>query len=310
MRAVAVGAAVIVAIAGFVLGMMGCSSTSSPSDILPWYEGASWVSGANFTTGSTIGASLVWDGDDLLFTHSGWEGRGNGEFWQYAISTDSWTELGDPVISPYWSTSIAWTGGDHMYAVKGNGTASFFRYTISSDEWTGMADFPEHGVRRMGHAIVWPGSGDHVYVAKGNNEDVFARYDTSGDSWEYLASIPQTMGNGSQISWGGGTRIFAAADHKDFFEYDITTDAWEARTALPESLHLGAWLCYDGDGSLFLAQGDTTASLFRYDIQDASWETMSDIPVEMKSGASMVCDGEALYVLPGGGSTDFWILKR
>lgn len=295
-------------LAALMLG--GCSSSSSsPADIIPWYDSAQWVAGDDFTSGSTRGTSLEWDGDDSFYTHAGWTQSRLDSFWRYDISTDSWIQLNGSPISPYWSTSLAWTGGDEMYATFGNGTSSFWRYTISLDDWTSMESFPVSGVRRMGHALVWPGSGDYVYLAKGDMGSIFARYDTTSDEWEYLADVPQTMGNGTQISWGGGTRIFAAADHLDFFEYDIATDTWETRAALPGSLHHGAWMCYDGDESLFLAQGDTTAALFRYDIGGDTWESMPDIPVDMMAGASMVCANEALYVLPGGGSTDFWIFK-
>ena len=305
-----VGAVVVVLALGLAVGMSGCSSTSSPSEIIAWYIGATWVSGADFTKGSTLGAALVWDGDDALYTCNGYIAAETAEFWRYDISADTWTQLGTPGISPYWSTSLAWTGGDEMYVTYGNGASAFYRYTISTDTWTAMADFPEHGVRRMGHALVWPGAGDHVYLAKGNDESVFARYDTTGDSWEYLASVPQTMGNGSQISWGGGLRIFAAADHQDFFAYDIATDQWSTKASYPDSLHLGAWMCYDHDESLFLAQGDTTNTIWRYDIPGDSWESIADIPLEMKRGGTMVSDGEALYLLPGGGSTDMWVFRK
>ncbi len=305
-RAVIIG---IMLTAVAVSMLVGCSSTTSPSDILAWFVGASWVSGADFTSGSTRGASLVWDGDDSLFTCNGHVSGGTDELWRYDISTDTWTQLGTPSISVFWSTCFAWTGGDEMYVAYGNGTSGFWRYTISTDDWTQVESFPESGVRRMGHSLVWPGSGDYVYLAKGDDSDIFARYDTGADAWEYLAAIPQTMGNGTQISWGGGESIFAAADQQDFFEYDIATDTWETRAALPETLHHGAWMCYDHDESLFLARGDSTDTLWRYDIPGDSWEEMTDIPLAVQAGGTMVSDGGAVYLLPGGASTDFWIFK-
>jgi len=305
-----VTAAAAVVVVGLAVGMTGCSSTSSPSEIIPWYVGASWVAGADFTTGSTLGASLVWDGDDALYTGNGYVPGENAEFWRYNISTDSWTQLGDPPIDPYWSASLAWTGGDEMYAIQGNGSGAFYSYTISTDDWTAETSFPASGVRRMGHSLVWPGSGNYVYLARGNQGSDFARYDTATDEWTDLASIPESMGNGTQISWGGRLKVFAATDNQGFYSYNIGTDLWSTKAACPESLHFGAWMCYDEDESLFLARGDTTTALWRYDIPGDSWEPITDIPVEMKAGGTMVCADEALYLLPGGGSTDLWIFKR
>ena len=104
-----------------------------------------------------------------------------------------------------------------------------------------------------------------------------------------------------QIADGVGEFLF------EFRAWDLQQFARQ-RTAEPlgcDENQLGRY----GDESLFLAQGDTTAALFRYDIGGDTWESMPDIPVDMMAGASMVCANEALYVLPGGGSTDFWIFK-
>ncbi len=288
----------------------GCSSSSSPSSAMPWYVDAEWTAGASFTKGSTLGAALAWDGDGSLYTCSGYISGQQDEFWMYDIAADSWTELGPPAVSAYWSTCMAWTGGDEMYATYGNGTTGFYRYTISTDSWTQMESFPEAGVRRMGQCIVWPGEGDFVYVAKGDNSSVFCRYNTVADSWAYMAPVPNTMGDGTQIAWGGGTSIFAAADDQQFFEYDIGADAWETRAPYPDALNFGAWLCYDGDESLVLSRGDTTATLWRYDIPGDSWESLEDAPVTMTFGGTMVVVDDILYMLPGGGSTDFWVLGR
>lgn len=292
-----------------IAGLSGCSSSTSPTGILAWYMQATWQSAADIPADTGLGAALVWDENDSIYALSAGDGDAEKDFWRYDISTDSWTQLSDTVISPYWATSLAWAGGDEIFATCGNGTDLFARYTISTDTWQYMASFPEQGIRRTGHSLVWPGSGDHLYLAKGDGGTVFARYIVSMDEWEYLAPIPRRMTNGNSISWGGGNRIFAATDSLEFHEYDIVTDTWAERAPYPAPVYFGSWLCYDGDESLFMTRGDTTSTVWRYDIPQDTWSMIDDAPDVFGWGGTIVAGEEALFGLPAGGLSEFWVFR-
>jgi hypothetical protein len=300
---------VIAALASAALLGYGCSSTTSPSSVVDWFLDAAWESAADFPPGADLGASLVWDGDRSVYALCGNVSRNDRGFWRYDTVDDTWTELTSASFDPAWASSMAWDGDDCIYALQGNGTDQFYRYTIPTDTWDRMASFPEWGVRQAAHTLVRPGTGNYLYAAKGNYETVFARYDMSGDTWDYLEPIPQRMSMGTSIAWGGGYRIFAAADSLEFYEYSIPADQWFPRAPYPEPLYWGSWLCYDGEGSLFMTRGDTTAAFWRYDIADDTWEALDDAPGGFARGGTIVSDGEAVYALPGMFQTDFWAFR-
>jgi len=297
----------LVALAALV--STGCSSSgTSPSDVVDWFLNAAWGGRADFAGGSYMGACIEWDSDDSIYALRGHGQDNSNEFWRYDISTDTWTQLAGG-FNAYWSSTLAYTGGDHIYAIQGNGTDSFYRYSISGDSWESMNDYPETGVRRAGKALVWPGSGDYLYAIKGNETTVFARYSQSGNSWEYLAPIPDGVPYGGSICCGGGGRIYATAGDTSFYRYDIGTDAWTQVAPLPDEIDFGSSLCYDGEESLFMVRGDSTSAFWRYDIPDDAWESMEDTPTIVQSGGSLTSSGDAVYALPGGGSAEFWAFK-
>jgi len=294
---------------GLVWLCSGCSSSStSPSETVDWFLNATWVNLADFTGGSYLGGALEWDGDDSVYALRGNDGEDGRQLWRYDISSDTWTQLADG-FSAYWSSCLAYTGGDHIYGLMGNGTSSFYRYTISTDDWDQMESFPESGVRRGARTLVWPGTGDYLYAIKGNETGTFARYSQSGDSWEYLTSIPEGVPYGGSICWGGGDYLYATAGDSSFYRYDIGSDSWNIMAPLPRAIDFGSNICFDGDRSLFMFRGAVDTGFWRYDITDDEWKTLEDTPGAVDSGGALASDGEAVYALPGGGSTEFWAFK-
>jgi hypothetical protein len=288
----------------------GCSSSSSGPSLIEWFDAATWQNLSDFPPGAGLGAALVRVDDGTLYMTAG----GNGvvseyEFWRYDIDLDTWNQLADTIRNPHWATSLAWAGGDTIYMVQGNGTSGFVGYSIAADQWFALENYPGN-VRRAGHSLVWPGQGGYLYCCEGNGTGTFERYDIASDVWQSLADIPTRMWHGSSIAWGGGSTIYAAADSLDFYAYDIGADMWTQKADYPEELYLGAWMTYDGDQSLFLCRGDTAATVWRYDIPDDGWESIEDAPGEISRGGTMACGDEALYVLQGGMSTEFWVLKE
>jgi hypothetical protein len=76
--------------------------------------------------------------------------------------------------------SLAYAGGDRVYALRGNSTTTFGYYSIAADQWFNLANTP-NAVGRGG-ALVYPG-GNFLYALRGNNKDNFWRYNISNDSW-------------------------------------------------------------------------------------------------------------------------------
>jgi N-acetylneuraminic acid mutarotase len=300
----------LAALLGAAMLIAGCSSSSSPDDDTPWYDGAVWSARADFPPNSgNHGASLEWDGDDSIYATRGHDGSSVWAFWRYDVPADSWTQLEDSTIDHYWGTTLVYTGGDYIYMIQGNGTDDFCRYSISGDSWQEMASFPESGVRRAGRGLAWPGSGDYIYAIKGNNATVFARYSQSGDSWEYIAPLPEAVPYGASICWGGEDDIYATAGDSSFYRYDIALGAWSQLADMPAPIYFGSWMCWDGDNSLFVLRGNGTAEFWRYDMTDDAWETLEDVPGTVVEGGSLACNGSAVYAFQGGSSTSFWVFR-
>ena len=275
----------------------------------PWYADAVWEDLADFPQTCYRGGALCWDRDDYIYAFRGcWQERDefNHSFWRYSISGDSWERLGDCLFDPYWSASLAWTGGDFIYALQGNGTDDFGRYQISTDQWEIMADTPEFGVRRMGHALVWPGSGPYLYAAKGDTDDEFWRYDAGSDQWDILDPVPEVC-KWNSIAWDGEDGIFATTRSRNLYRYDIGAGAWsEALAAFPgPEFAEGANMAYDRVGSLIATVGGGSAAHWAYSIAENRWEEIGDFGPGCQGGACMVSDGEGVYALFGIGATIF-----
>jgi hypothetical protein len=147
------------------------------------------------------------------------------QFWRYNIADDNWDENLTP--NPYGAddgASLAWTGGDYIYAFPGaydeglpkEEERHFLRYSISGDNWEEMAKTPynaEGGVDDGG-SLAYPGFGDYIYALKGGSDppggsvpaDNFWRYSIPDDNWEILQPIPDGVGdnNGRRLGVANG----------------------------------------------------------------------------------------------------------
>jgi len=148
------------------------------------------------------------------------------QFWRYNIAYNNWDENLTP--NSYGAddgASLAWTGGDYIYALPGaydeglpkEDERHFLRYSISGDNWVEMAKAPYNAAGGFddGGSLAYPGSGDYIYALKGGDDyggggsspgDNFWGYSISGDNWEILQNIPAGVGdnNGRRLGVVGG----------------------------------------------------------------------------------------------------------
>ena len=73
--------------------------------------------------------------------------------------------------------SLAWAGGDYLYALGGDRSKEFWRYDINSGEWESQQDTPE--VVDDGGALVYLNG--VIYALKGDNGPGFWRLGTVVD---------------------------------------------------------------------------------------------------------------------------------
>lgn len=192
----------------------------------PWFQGPgdalAWVKmGDNEYLYAFLGTSSRGGNPD------GWYYYPEGvQFWRYNIAEDNWDENLTP--NPYGAddgASLAWTGGDNIYAFPGaydeglpvENERFFLRYSISGGNWVEMAKTPynaEGGVDDGG-SLAYPGFGNYIYALKGGDDlaggggspgDKFWRYCISENNWEILDHIPAGVGdnNGRRLGVANG----------------------------------------------------------------------------------------------------------
>jgi len=189
----------------------------------PWYQGPgdalTWVKiGDNEYIYAFFGSS------SSAANPNGWYYYPQGvQFWRYNIAYDNWDENLTP--NPYGAddgASLAWTGGDNIYAFPGAydeglsdpGERHFLRYSISGNNWVEMAMTPYNagGGVDDGGSLAYPGSGDYIYALKGGDDggsvpgDIFWGYSISENNWEILQNIPAGVGdnNGHRLGVANG----------------------------------------------------------------------------------------------------------
>ena len=107
--------------------------------------------------------------------------------------------------------SLAWDGGDSLYAFRGGGTTDMRKYSISGNVWTSPATLP--AASNDGSALGYAGSGNFYAIFGGSS--TFRRYTASG-GWTAnatngfsLAMPGVTVGPGGALAYDGQGTIYA-----------------------------------------------------------------------------------------------------
>jgi len=200
--------------------------------------------------------------------------------------------------------SLAYAGGDRVYALRGNNTTNFGYYSISADQWYSLANTPA-GVQRGGD-LVYPG-GNFLYALRGRNSDNFWRYNISTNNWSAMDDTPSRVSQGGSLVFPGGTYIYALrGNSNNFWRYEISSDSWSSRANTPASVGYGANLIAVGGNTLYTFRGANNTNFWSYNISSNTWSARQNAPARVTNGGSLAYySGNYIYALQGS-STDFW----
>lgn len=200
--------------------------------------------------------------------------------------------------------SLAYPGGDRIYALRGNDTQEFGYYSISSDSWFSLANAPQTVQR--GGALVY-GGGNYLYALRGRNSDAFWRYNISTNSWSTLEDTPNRVSQGGELVWTGGNSIFAFRGSSDnFWQYDIPSDNWSNQADAPASVGYGSDLVYTGGNYIYAFRGANGTDFWRYNLSSNSWSILLNAPARVNNGGGLAYySGSYIYALQGN-SNIFW----
>lgn len=256
-------------------------------------ETNTWTNRASAPTSAGFGATLVWDGADVIYATTT-----SPNFYAYCLPTASsctfngtsaspntWTTLTSP--SAYNSgASLEIVPGDSEYLYlsrgRGMGTSSFHRYCRAT-------------------------------IAGATCASGQAR-----NSWQLMAALPFSTDGGSSLSSIDGSTIYLTGGgfSTNFAAYSISGNTWSNLTStnpVPATINAGGKLVNDGT-YLYTTRGNTTTNFYRYNPAAASgsrWTSMASTPVtfgESSSGShnggiDIIPSTNEIWGMPGNGST-------
>ncbi|MDH5449588.1 MAG: hypothetical protein OEX77_01625 [Candidatus Bathyarchaeota archaeon] len=222
----------------------------------------------------------------------------------------SWTSMANVPYGGgvFYGGSLAWTGGDYIYAFVGGGTPLFYRYSISGNSWTPRANMLTSV--NPGGSLVWTG-GDYIYAFAGGTNPYLFRYSISGNSWKMMNRITYGPGPlyGASLVWTGDDYIYAFVGNvvPYFHRYSISGDSWTYIGNTPFTQLGGADLVWTGGNYLYAFEGGNTPRFYRYDILGDTWTYISNCPTVVSYGGSLVwTGGDYIYALIGRNSPLFY----
>ncbi|MCJ7734632.1 MAG: hypothetical protein MUP11_08785 [Anaerolineales bacterium] len=200
--------------------------------------------------------------------------------------------------------SLAYAGGDRVYALRGNGTSGFGYYSISGKFWDSLAPTPDP-VGEGGSLV--HGDGNYLYAlqgSQGKNKRTFWRYNIDSNSWTPMASTLEDIGKGGSLVYPGEDFIYALGNKNSFWRYNINEDTWSNRHNTPGNVGDGAALVSTGGNTIYAFEGNSTV-FWRYRIASDSWNSMQPAPGKATKGSALAYfGGSYLYGLQGN-STGF-----
>jgi hypothetical protein len=200
--------------------------------------------------------------------------------------------------------SLAHSGGDRIYALRGNNSRNFGYYSISADQWFSLANALDNVDR--GGALVYTG-GNFLYALQGRNTKTFWRYDISTNNWIAMADALGKVSQGGSLVFPGGNYIYALrGNSNNFWRYDISLDSWSGRANTLASVGYGADLIATGGNTIYALGGANNTNFWSYNIATDTWIALQNTPTRVTNGGSLAYhSGNYIYALQGS-STDFW----
>lgn len=151
-----------------------------------------WVGAPDAPGEVSGGGALVAAGDHVY----AFQGNGTNEFWRFdpaAADNGEWASGGAvPAAAPgavNFGGSLAWDGGDFIYALQGGNSTAFWRYSISGDSWDVLTNAP--AAVAAGGALTYGGSGT-IYALQGNQDTGFWKFEITPPRYDIEATAGAT----------------------------------------------------------------------------------------------------------------------
>jgi hypothetical protein len=224
------------------------------------------------------------------------------KFTPNGTGTGTWTSLtAGPTDVMNAQNSVAWDGGDYIYAHSSNysttAPASYLsRYSISGNSWVNLT--PTSYIKR------YPGltfNGGILYligglIPSGDDPTICLKYDPTTDTWSNIAPMPEavnfckwtttSVGDYVVLVGSGGGYSSYPANAKVFY-YNTMTDTWTYDGDLPALRGLALGFFVSSYSEIFFGGGNEGGSSSNY--QATCWTgDGSFIPVELSSFSATV----------------------
>jgi len=190
-----------------------------------WWSDPGELAGLPVSTGQ--GADAVWVNGAIYLLPGVDHPR---DFYRYDPGPDSWTSLASTPEGPGYfvgtGASMAWDGGDYLYALAGGLGAGFVRYSISGDAWETLPDAPDSV--RAGAGLVL--AGDELFALQGGALTGFWKFGPIGSPPEKLVLDRVVFATSPDAASRDWTNIDPAAPPEDFGIRDEGNNVWVGGT--------------------------------------------------------------------------------
>lgn len=251
-------------------------------------------------------------------------------FYEYNITTDTWTRLTDTPSAVYYGGGAVAGPDGYIYVAAGGNTTNYWRYDISTNTWDNTIPSAPLTVG-YGGSLVYDNE-QYIYILRGNNTDTFWRYDTYTDIWENLSRVdfgaPITAATNNVYSGGFLTidiqneLIYAIQGNSfpGFAVYDINRDVWEELPITPSLPNLGAAIAlHSSSNTIYYTGGNSNPYFFKYDIDSGEWTEINSSPIGFNYGGALKVVGDQIIAIRGNNTNtiykyniakDCWFIPR
>jgi len=205
-------------------------------------------------------------------------------------------------ISPP-ATRTASTYNDYTQGINSNldllTTADTMKIEKNNNGSWSLGDTKSLPASISGGASAW--ANGSLYVLRGNGTKTFWRYDPDGQVWNNLVDAPDTINNGSSMTWDRGDNLFVLRGNNtsSFYRYNLVTNVWYAMGNASVNAVAGADLKYGGNNKLFALY--TSGEFYSYEITGGGtggvWTYLNQAPFAINCSGT---DGGAGLYFNGG----------
>lgn len=195
------------------------------------------------------------------------------------------------IVGP--GASLAYTGGNHIFALRGNDSADFWRYSTNANNWNTRADAP--GGVGAGGSLTYDGQ-NTLYAFQGDGASSF--WEFRGNSWDTdPADPPGSVGPGGSLAADLDDYVYGLRGNSttDFWRYNTSGDFWQPLASTPATVSNGGSLTYAGGTDFYALRGGGTHDFWRfritpprYDISVVAGDTTIDARIEVVGSTATV----------------------